>query len=65
MPTLEYNNKPLYESTVVSEFLEEAYPDHKPRLLPADPFERAISRIWIDYVTSAIRDWLQVAPLTD
>ena len=51
VPTVEYDHKPLYESTVISEFLEEAYPDHRPRLLPENAFDRAISRIWIDFVT--------------
>ncbi|KAG0157908.1 hypothetical protein PDIDSM_5420 [Penicillium digitatum] len=46
--------RPLYESTVILEYLEEAYPDHQPRLLPEDAYERARSRIWIDYVTSRI-----------
>ncbi|KAB8228749.1 uncharacterized protein BDW43DRAFT_290375 [Aspergillus alliaceus] len=46
--------KPLYESTVILEYLEEAYPDHSPRLLPADPYGRARVRIWIDYVNSRI-----------
>lgn len=46
--------KPLYESTVILEYLEESYPDSSPRLLPADPYDRARVRIWIDYVTSRI-----------
>ncbi|OOO11614.1 Fructosamine/Ketosamine-3-kinase [Aspergillus oryzae] len=46
--------KPLYESTVILEYLEEAYPDSSPRLLPVDPYDRARVRIWIDYVTSRI-----------
>jgi glutathione S-transferase len=46
--------KPLYESTVVLEYLEEAFPDQKPRFLPDDAYDRARSRIWIDYVTSRI-----------
>lgn len=46
--------KPLYESTVVLEYLEEAYLDHKPRLLPEDPYEKARVRIWVDYVTSRV-----------
>ncbi|KAK7473034.1 hypothetical protein VKT23_001138 [Stygiomarasmius scandens] len=54
VPTLEYDNKPLYESTVVQEFLEDAYPDHTPHLLPKDPYEKARMKIWIDYVTSRI-----------
>jgi glutathione S-transferase len=53
VPTLEYAGKPLYESTVVCEFLEDAYPAPV-RLLPSDPYERARARIWIDFVTSRI-----------
>lgn len=55
VPTLEYDGKPLYESTVVVDFLEEAYPDHgSVPLYPKDPYEKARQRIWIDYVTSRI-----------
>ncbi|KAI9699270.1 MAG: hypothetical protein M1836_002880 [Candelina mexicana] len=54
VPTLQYNNKPLYESTVICEFLEDAYPDHGLRLLPKEPYEKARVRIWIDFVTSRI-----------
>ena len=47
--------KPLYESNVVVEYLEEAYPDHLPHLLPHnDPYEKARARMWIDFVTSRI-----------
>ncbi|KAH8908070.1 glutathione S-transferase domain-containing protein [Coniochaeta sp. PMI_546] len=47
--------RPLYESTVICEYLEEAYPDSGPRLLPeGDPYERARCRIWIDHVGSRI-----------
>ncbi|KAG5292641.1 glutathione S-transferase [Histoplasma ohiense] len=44
----------LYESNIINEYLEEAYPDHTPHLLPKDPFERARARIWIDFVGSRI-----------
>jgi glutathione S-transferase len=56
VPTLSIPNppRPLYESTVILEYLEEAYPDHQPRFLPEDAYERARARIWIDYVTSRI-----------
>lgn len=47
-------SKPLYESTIILEYLEEAYPNHKPHFLPQDPYEKARARIWIDYVTSRI-----------
>ncbi|KAH6670698.1 glutathione transferase omega-1 [Halenospora varia] len=54
VPTLQYYNKPLYESTVICEFLEEAYPNHGLSLLPSDPYQKARVRIWIDFVTSRI-----------
>ena len=69
VPTLQYDNKPLYESTVICEFLEEAYPDHTPHLLPKDPYDRARTRIWTDYCTSriipAFHRYLQYQPMDD
>ncbi|KAJ6032559.1 hypothetical protein N7540_003291 [Penicillium herquei] len=56
VPTLlcpsQNGTKALYESTVVLEYLEDAYPDNRPKLLPSDPYEKARARIWIHYVTS-------------
>jgi glutathione S-transferase len=54
VPTLQYDGKPLYESTVICEFLEDVYPDHGVKLLPHDPYEKARSRIWTDFCTSRI-----------
>ncbi|CAN8101562.1 unnamed protein product [Discula destructiva] len=49
--------KPLYESTVLCEYLDEAYSDaehYGPRLLPEDVYERARCRLWIDHVSTKI-----------
>ncbi|TVY54593.1 Glutathione S-transferase omega-1 [Lachnellula suecica] len=54
VPTLQYDNKPLYESTVICEFLEDAYPSATPKLIPSDPYTKARMKIWIDFVTSRI-----------
>lgn len=54
VPTLQYDNKPLYESTVICEFLEETYHSHGPKLLPRDSFDKARARIWIDFVGSRV-----------
>jgi glutathione S-transferase len=54
VPTLQYEGKPLYESNVICEFLDEAYPDHGVNLLPREPYERARARIWCDFCTSRI-----------
>jgi len=53
VPAIEYKGKAIYESLIICEFLEEAYPNHKP-LLPSDPVERAIARIWIDHISKAV-----------
>jgi len=54
VPTLAYENKPLYESTVICEFLEDAFPEYEPKLLPSDPYKKAWQKIWTDFVTSRI-----------
>ncbi|KAF6237910.1 hypothetical protein HO173_004111 [Letharia columbiana] len=54
VPPLQYDNKPLYESSVILEFLEDTYPEHGPKLLPADPYSRARVRNWIDFVTTRV-----------
>ena len=37
----------VYESSIINEYLDEAYPE--PALMPSDPGRRALARIWIDY----------------
>ncbi|KAH7910028.1 glutathione S-transferase [Hygrophoropsis aurantiaca] len=54
VPAFEYKGKALYESLVLTEFLEDAYPDHKPHLFSSDPFTRAHQRIWIDFITKSV-----------
>ena len=59
-PVLEVGpGRALYESTVICEYLEDAYPD--PPLLPKDPWERARVRLLEDvtdqYLYPAIREY--------
>lgn len=54
VPALEYNGKALYESLVLCEFLEDAYPERAPRLLPEEPYERARVRIWVDHISKRV-----------
>ncbi|KAH6610109.1 thioredoxin-like fold [Trichoderma cornu-damae] len=49
--------RPLFESSIIIEYLEEAYADesrHGPRLLPSDPYQRARARLWIDHTSTRI-----------
>src|SRR5919205_3144510 len=45
VPVVEEDAWILPESAVIMEYLEERYPE--PALLPADPAERALARLWI------------------
>ncbi|OCH88050.1 glutathione-S-transferase [Obba rivulosa] len=53
VPAIVYKGRALYESLVICEFLEDAFPSTPP-LLPKDPFERAHARLWIDYVCKSV-----------
>lgn len=44
VPVLVHDGRVIPESTVICEYLEDAFPD--PPLLPAAPFERAQARLW-------------------
>ncbi|KAI0359623.1 glutathione S-transferase C-terminal-like protein [Trametes cingulata] len=54
VPAIEYKGKALYESLIICEFFEDAFPEHEPHLLPADPFDRAYARLWIDHIAKQI-----------
>ncbi|KAF2169612.1 hypothetical protein M409DRAFT_36094 [Zasmidium cellare ATCC 36951] len=54
VPTLQYDSRPLYESAVICEFLEEAYPGCAPRLMPEDVYARAKTRIWVGFCTGRV-----------
>lgn len=46
VPTLVHDGRVLIESNFIIEYLDEVFPD--PPLRPADPFERARMRVWMD-----------------
>jgi glutathione S-transferase len=50
VPALEHDGKHLWESAVINEYLDEAFP--APPLLPSEPAARAQARIWIDFANS-------------
>jgi glutathione S-transferase len=54
VPTLEFEGKPLYESSVVLEFLEDVWPESGNKLRSEDHYLRAKGRIWADFVSSAL-----------
>lgn len=48
VPVLQVGDKVLFESAVISEYLDEVYP---PSLHPADPLDKAQNRAWIEYTS--------------
>ncbi|BFZ12828.1 hypothetical protein BsWGS_15867 [Bradybaena similaris] len=47
VPVLELDDKVIYESTAVAEWLDDVYPNN--RLQPTDPYRRAQDRILLEY----------------
>lgn len=47
VPTLVHDGRPIIESTMINEYLDEVFPDKT--LKPADPFLRARMRVWVKY----------------
>ncbi|KZT62928.1 glutathione S-transferase [Calocera cornea HHB12733] len=53
VPAIKWRGKPLHESLVILNFLEDAYADTPP-LLPKDPYARAQAALAIDHVSKAV-----------
>lgn len=50
VPVLEHGSDRIWESTIINEYLEDTFPE--PPLLPSQPGQRAIARIWIDFANT-------------
>eukprot|EP01084_Bolivina_argentea_P131866 232697_1 len=50
VPTLYHNNQYIYESSIVLEYLDDAFPDNPYKLFPKDAYQKALCRIWIDHI---------------
>ncbi len=47
VPVLRHEGHVIYESAIINQYLDEAFPARP--LMPANPWGRAVARIWMDY----------------
>ncbi|KAG1354623.1 glutathione S-transferase U17 [Cocos nucifera] len=50
IPVLIHNGKPICESMIIVQYIDEVWAAAGPSILPSDPYDRAIARFWAVYI---------------
>ncbi|KAK6931901.1 Glutathione S-transferase, N-terminal [Dillenia turbinata] len=50
IPVLIHIGKPICESLLILEYIDEVWKDKTPKFLPHDPYQRAQARFWVDFI---------------
>ncbi|KAF3437701.1 hypothetical protein FNV43_RR20457 [Rhamnella rubrinervis] len=64
IPVLVHNGKPICESLVILEYIDETWKDG-PKLLPQDPYKRAQIRFWVNFLHEQVFEALYSIIKTD
>lgn len=57
VPVLIYQGKPIAESDVILEFIDDVWKDLRYRILPEDPYECAMARFWSKFGLDKVSDF--------
>uniref|UniRef100_A0A452YP05 Glutathione S-transferase n=1 Tax=Aegilops tauschii subsp. strangulata TaxID=200361 RepID=A0A452YP05_AEGTS len=55
IPVLLHHGRPISESLIIVQYVDEAWASHAPALLPSDPYARAAERFWAHYVDDKVK----------
>jgi glutathione S-transferase len=50
VPVINHGENRVWESAIINEYLDEVFPE--PPMMPIDPGQRALARIWIDFANT-------------
>jgi len=54
IPVLIHKGKPICESLIIVQYIDEVWPSQDKPFLPKDPYQRALARFWADYVDKKV-----------
>lgn len=54
IPVLIHGEKPICESLIIVQYIDELWSSSGPSILPSDPYDRAISRFWAVYLDDKV-----------
>ncbi|KAI3923038.1 hypothetical protein MKW92_006969 [Papaver armeniacum] len=57
IPVMIHNGKPISESLIIVQYIDEVWNAESPSWLPADPYQRANARFWGDYIDKKVYDY--------
>jgi len=52
VPVLVHNDKPIVESQIILEYIDETWPVHP--IMPQDPYDRAMARFWANFIDDKV-----------
>ena len=56
IPVLIHNDKPVCESVIILQYIEETWSSSPYALLPSDPYDRALARFWAAFIDDKLLD---------